>query len=188
MDNKLLLDPGLPVVNPTASAWQQPLNKSLITTPDLPTHQDVVIIGSGITGCSVAWHLLHQSESLNITVLDAREICSGATGRNGGRINCTAVQDFDKYSKIFGRETAARIVRFELAHYQSIKDVVERVGPDLVSKSELRWINAVYTVFEDDKVVKLRTMLKSFEDALPDLQGRWKVVGKDEVTSVRAIT
>ncbi|KAK5060203.1 hypothetical protein LTR84_010088 [Exophiala bonariae] len=183
MDNKLLRDPGLPVANPTTSAWQQPLNRSMITTTDLPTHQDVVIIGSGITGCSIAWHLLHHSESLKVTVLDAREICSGATGRNGGRINCTAVQDFDKYTKLFGREMAARIVRFELAHYQSIKEVVESVGPELVSKSELRWINAVYAVFEDSEVAELRYMLRSFENAFPDLQGRWKVIGKEEVTT-----
>lgn len=187
MDNKLLQDPGLPVAKPTTSAWQQPLNRSLFIPPDLPTNQDVVIIGSGISGCSVAWHLLQNSESLKVAVLDAREICSGATGRNGGRVNCTAVQDFDKYSKLFGRETAARIVRFELAHYQSIKDIVESIGPDLVSKSELRGIGAVYAVFEDGKVADLRHMLRVFEDVFPDLKGRWKVVGQDEVALVRAI-
>lgn len=187
MHRNLLRDPGLPVTGSTASAWQKPLDKSLLNTIDLPRQRDVVIIGSGITGCSVAWHLLHSSESLKVIVVDAREICSGATGRNGGRINCTAVQDFDKYSKLFGREAAARIVRFELAQYQSIKEVVGSVGPDLASKSELRWVSAVYAVFEDGQVDELKRMLSSFENAFPDLKGRWRIIGKDEVTSVREI-
>lgn len=56
-------------------------------TQELPATADVVIIGGGFVGASVAHHLLLESESArvqpSIVILEAREACSGATGRNG---------------------------------------------------------------------------------------------------------
>src|ERR1044071_4006474 len=43
---------------------------------------DVVVIGGGVTGCSCA-HRLAQA-GLSVQVLEAREVASGASGRNGG--------------------------------------------------------------------------------------------------------
>jgi glycine/D-amino acid oxidase-like deaminating enzyme len=47
-----------------------------------------VIIGAGYSGVSLAYHLYKQLSHADqpdpaITVLEARQICSGATGRNG---------------------------------------------------------------------------------------------------------
>lgn len=53
------------------------------TTPDLPSHASAVIIGSGISGAFAAKELTDRGIH-DIVVLEAREICSGATGRNGG--------------------------------------------------------------------------------------------------------
>ncbi|KAI8313525.1 hypothetical protein K4K61_007652 [Colletotrichum sp. SAR11_59] len=50
----------------------------------LPARVDVAIIGSGITGAVVAYELSRQKPNLNVAVLEARGICTGATGRNGG--------------------------------------------------------------------------------------------------------
>jgi len=86
------LDPGLPRENPTPSSWLIPPDslQNYRSTESLPTGLiDVVIIGSGFGGTSVAWHLLHgDSDSprhsyLRTLMLEARDVCSGATGRNG---------------------------------------------------------------------------------------------------------
>jgi hypothetical protein len=85
------LDPGLPLSNPTKSTWQIPPDplRNYRSTETLPTSiLDVVIIGSGFSGTSVAWHLLHGDGNppdayFNTLMLEARETCSGATGRNG---------------------------------------------------------------------------------------------------------
>lgn len=79
----------LPVDNPTRPFWRtdpHPLDEHR-TTPDLPPQSDIVIIGAGYAGVSIAYHLLKltsaQSESHpSITILEARQACSGATGRN----------------------------------------------------------------------------------------------------------
>jgi glycine/D-amino acid oxidase-like deaminating enzyme len=54
----------------------------------IPEYADVVIIGSGITGTSVARTLIDYDEKhrgdnrpLQIVMLEARDACSGATGR-----------------------------------------------------------------------------------------------------------
>lgn len=54
------------------------------TTPDLPEQCDIIIIGAGYTGVSTAYHLFQNNHSPpNTVLLEARQVCSGATGRNG---------------------------------------------------------------------------------------------------------
>ncbi|KAL7917455.1 FAD dependent oxidoreductase [Trichoderma austrokoningii] len=78
---------GLPVDNPSKSYWLSEPSEILLghrTTKDLPQAADVLIIGSGITGALAAHFVKERAPSLNVTMLEAREACSGATGRNGG--------------------------------------------------------------------------------------------------------
>lgn len=183
---RLLQDPGLPVLNPTQSYWQTPPNSDVSNKQSsvLPETRDVVVLGSGITGLSVSWWLTQHSATTSISVLDAREICSGATGRNGGRINCTAIQDYDKYRRIYGDDHAAQIVRFELAHFDAIHDFARDAGLDILECSEVRRVDAVSAVFSEKQLLEIRHMLENFEDAFPDLRGKWKIVGKTEVVDV----
>jgi monoamine oxidase len=57
------------------------------STHQLPATADIVIVGGGFAGASIAHHLLSKSESApvrpSILILEARDACSGATGRNG---------------------------------------------------------------------------------------------------------
>jgi hypothetical protein len=87
----LTKDPGLPRPNPLPSSWLIPADSlaKYQSSESLPTDVvDVVIIGSGFSGTSVAWHLLHgdgepRTKYLSCVMLEARDACSGATGRNG---------------------------------------------------------------------------------------------------------
>jgi choline dehydrogenase-like flavoprotein len=82
---------GLPTPNSSNSFWHSEPSKLLLghrSTRDLPATADVVIIGSGITGASIARHLLKRDGSAsdgtsrpNVVMLEAREACWGATGR-----------------------------------------------------------------------------------------------------------
>lgn len=78
--------PGIPQLNASIPYWTIPLSPIARQGHDvpLPSDADIVIIGSGITGTSVAKALLEQdrgTEPLKIVMLDARDACSGATGR-----------------------------------------------------------------------------------------------------------
>ena len=75
-----------PVANSTLSYWRSELHEidSLRSTEQLPSECDVLIVGAGISGVSTAYHLLNDNPSPpSVVLLEAREICSGATGRNG---------------------------------------------------------------------------------------------------------
>ncbi|CAK7225776.1 hypothetical protein SBRCBS47491_006004 [Sporothrix bragantina] len=82
---------GLPSDNPSNSYWLQDPSSLLLdhrTTPDLPDEVDVVVVGSGITGSFAADALFEDvtdnDKTKKVLLLEAREACFGATGRNGG--------------------------------------------------------------------------------------------------------
>jgi hypothetical protein len=86
MDDRAALPVTLPRPNPTSSYWQEPPDPVVAdyhASEKLPETADTVIIGSGITGSLVAWNLLQSPSRGNIVMLEARQACSGATGRNG---------------------------------------------------------------------------------------------------------
>jgi NADPH-dependent 2,4-dienoyl-CoA reductase/sulfur reductase-like enzyme len=73
--------PGLPGAEPTLSFWSNPPAPVGTHRSSLPAHADAVIIGSGITGTSVARELLRSGQHQVIVMLEARNACDGATGR-----------------------------------------------------------------------------------------------------------
>ena len=48
----------------------------------MKTKADIVIIGAGMSGCSIAWNLAVRGTK-NIVVLEMSIICSGSTGACG---------------------------------------------------------------------------------------------------------
>src|SRR5215469_6427842 len=48
-------------------------------------HADVVVVGAGIMGLAVAYHLAELGVT-NVTVVDRSYLCGGASGRNGGGV------------------------------------------------------------------------------------------------------
>lgn len=73
--------PGLPVLNPSLPFWTIPKSPIASIQQPLPDHVDIVVIGSGITGASFVYNALSGDDSIRVLVLEARELCSGATGR-----------------------------------------------------------------------------------------------------------
>ncbi|KAF4785948.1 FAD dependent oxidoreductase [Colletotrichum scovillei] len=138
------LQPGqadLPSAKSTASYWHREPSKTLLghrTTRDLPPTADVVVVGSGITGAFAAKELLERAgagaggEGKRIVLLEAREVCWGATGRNGG--HCQPVA--------YNPNTA--IATFELANYAHLRDLIasNAIPCDWVS---LRGVHALLT-------------------------------------------
>ncbi|OJD35972.1 fad dependent oxidoreductase superfamily protein [Diplodia corticola] len=122
-----------PVPNPLTPFWRTQLHPldSARTTPDLPAETDVLIIGAGYAGASTAYHL--QKDNPNpprITILEAREACSGATGRNGGHLKPDVYFQVPRYTALFGAEAADELAAFESSQVLAVKELVEREGID----------------------------------------------------------
>ncbi|KAH8597734.1 FAD dependent oxidoreductase-domain-containing protein [Bisporella sp. PMI_857] len=121
----------LPIANPTKSYWieaaESPL-RDFRSTVDLPKETDVVIVGSGYTGATTAYWLHRFTENNDslprMLMLEARDICGGATGRNGGQLRPHAYSRYPKWSSLFGPDGALEIIKHEMAHLSAFQELL----------------------------------------------------------------
>lgn len=120
----------MPVPNSTTPFWRTELHKldSHRSTEELPEEADIVIIGAGFSGAALAHHILdgNTSPAPSIVILEARQACSGATGRNGGHLKPDVYFAIPKYIKRFGVKAAIEVADFEAKQVFLIKELVER--------------------------------------------------------------
>src|SRR4051812_522940 len=70
---------------------------------------DVCIIGAGFTGLGAALALARRG--LSVTLLEAAEIASGASGRNGGQVHSGHRREQDYLEKVVGADDAMALWR-----------------------------------------------------------------------------
>ncbi|KAI1108502.1 FAD dependent oxidoreductase [Nemania sp. NC0429] len=123
-----------PVPHATVPFWRTELHKldSHRSTPDLPHKQDIIIIGAGFAGAALAYYLSKNTSAHkpSITVLEAREACSGATGRNGGQLRPDIFNGAASRMKQHGLEVANEVARFELENTKVLTDLIKSEGID----------------------------------------------------------
>jgi gamma-glutamylputrescine oxidase len=101
-----------------SSFWLEEPRPQLAVRP-LGGRVDVAVVGGGVTGCARA-HVLAEA-GIRVRLHEAREIASGASGRNGGFALRGGAQTYDDARKQLGRETA-------LAYWQLTERSVERMA------------------------------------------------------------
>ncbi|CAK7236641.1 hypothetical protein SEUCBS140593_009689 [Sporothrix eucalyptigena] len=128
MDRRARIPVSLPRDHPTKPFWQDPPDAAvadLRSTPELPMAVDVVIVGSGITGTSIAYHLLgvngtNTKKVPSVLMLEARQAASGATGRNGGHTKAASYRSFLDHAAALGTDSAVQIARLELSAIDAV--------------------------------------------------------------------
>lgn len=149
----------LPGPNPCKSYWIEAAKSPLRnhrSTETLPETTDVVIIGGGYAGASTAYWLdkntKGHAKQPSMLLLEAREICSGATGRNGqlslegvhpppspaqlltcpaipgGQLRPHAYSRYPIWASRFGPQTAMELIRHEMAHLAAFRDLAAEEG------------------------------------------------------------
>ncbi|KAJ7201224.1 hypothetical protein C8J57DRAFT_1455102 [Mycena rebaudengoi] len=131
------------------SYWLQGVRASPLldhrTTEELPKSADVVIIGSG-----------------SVVILEAREMCSGATGRNAGHCKPDQYRGFPKYEKNFGAEQAKKLLEHELETWSRLIKFVheEKVDCELWGRygsgGKVDHIKYISDPVEAEKVLRLK--------------------------------
>ncbi|EKD16287.1 uncharacterized protein L3040_009481 [Drepanopeziza brunnea f. sp. 'multigermtubi'] len=172
------LDPGLPRAHPTQSFWQEPAHPlSSTQSPSLPARTEILILGSGITGCAIAKHLLeNSSDDQSITILEARTLCSGATGRNGGHLTSSAPCDYLDLVAALGKEQALKVARFTLLNIEKVYALAKEV-----EGSEVRLVEGVMSCFDEEALEHARASVDEFERDAVECRGKYTSVDANEL-------
>lgn len=93
-----------------------------------PTEVDVAIIGSGITGATAAYRLSEARPDLKVALFEARGLCTGATGRNGGHIGRPEAHDMIALSEALGTEEALRLRHFHKRNREMMIETIEKLN------------------------------------------------------------
>ncbi|KPM44770.1 hypothetical protein AK830_g1762 [Neonectria ditissima] len=161
----------LPSAESTKSYWHKEPSEALLghrTTQKLPSVADVVVVGSGITGAFAARELVNGGRS--VLMLEAREACWGATGRNGG--HCQPLVYAAK----------PHISRFELDTYVFLRDLVAKHGIPCDWES----VGGVHTIPDRETFDLVVKHLDCLKRDFPDLaEEAFLVTGKDELEKLR---
>lgn len=187
--DRAFADPGLPSSNPTSSFWLRSPHPDLAKahSATLPSEADVVIIGSGVTGTSIARTLLksrkaekrqNDSNRPAVVILEARDVCSGATGRNGGHILETA-EEFADLEDMHGTDAAKKILKFRLAHLREMLDTAEEYG--LTEHCQARRVQFLSVYFDEDGWEDARERVRRLKAGLPEETMEWKIYEREEI-------
>ncbi|MFC6288234.1 FAD-dependent oxidoreductase [Nocardioides sp. GCM10027113] len=80
-----------------------------MTSPTLPDRARVVIVGGGVIGCSIAYHLAHEGWT-DVVVLERDRITSGTTWHAAGLMTCFgSFSETSTKIRLYSRELYARL-------------------------------------------------------------------------------
>ncbi|KAK6442684.1 hypothetical protein LTR95_001097 [Oleoguttula sp. CCFEE 5521] len=176
-----ITDPGLPHPAPTESYWQCPAHAlASHQSPQLPTEASVVIIGSGITGTSVAYHLLQRSPDLKVVILEARTITSGATGRNGGHCKDVSFKTYRQTRERIGRDAAMRLVRFRRSHVDATRRLAREVYDEGFGDAQFRDVQSLTAVYDQGIFEEFKDGLEALLEDFPGWQDQYSIIDGQE--------
>lgn len=87
---------------------------------------DVVIVGGGITGLTLAWTLVERGAS--VALLDSGPIAGGASGRNAGFLLAAPAEPYQEMVTFWGRPGARALVETGRRNHERIRHLVETLG------------------------------------------------------------
>ena len=173
----------LPHTEPTPSYWNTPPIPISYSRPSPSNEPSIVILGSGLTAVSTAYALLALLPTAHILVLEARSVCDGATGRNGGHCKVVPHEELDKLTARLGVERAADLVRFQMRHLECLREVCEMVdATSSREKTEFREVETVDLYVDENVFYEARGKVERMRKVMPDVEV--KVWTADEAKQV----
>ncbi|KAI8314504.1 Short chain dehydrogenase [Colletotrichum sp. SAR11_59] len=170
------------------SYWQLPPLDGIANhqSQDLPTEADVVIIGSGMSGTSIAWHLLKDNATnpLRIAMIEARQACSGATGRNGGHIRPSSYSEYAGAKQSVSQDEAAKITRLPSAHVDALISAANSLPEEGHQAAEARVVDSIDAFFDEKEWKTAIEQLQVLKRDVPDVGNEWTAFEKEEARNV----
>lgn len=157
-----------PVAKPLSSYWHDPKsNLANGTEPEgdnpMETY-DYAIIGSGISGTLIAFNILKLRPDARVVMLEARDACGGATGRNGGHTKAASYRTYLQHREALGRDEALKIARLEYDNILATHRMAEEVGIEC----ENQLCNTVDLIYDEDTFEQGRKAIETLQEDASD--------------------
>ncbi|KAJ8070110.1 hypothetical protein OCU04_000504 [Sclerotinia nivalis] len=193
--DRAFADPGIPdAIHTTKSFWMKEPHPEVasVQSEHLPEIADYVIIGSGITGASVAQALLEGLEKASpsktqsllhpkVIMLEARDSCSGATGRNGGHILETG-EEYAMLKERLGKDAAIKIHKLRISHLEALIKSAQNL--ELTEESQVRKVRFLSVYFHKEGWEDIRKDIEIFMTDMPNDSKGWGFIEADELAKV----
>lgn len=140
------------------------------SSADVPRTVDIAVIGAGMSGASSAYHLLKHKPDTSVAIFEARQACSGATGRNGGHSKIAPVSLLNMCDRVDGEEAAQEFAAFIRKVLLGLKACVDEEGIEcefLVTRS---WDVFLDQTHADEMEHKFKALNAKKADWLKDIQ------------------
>ena len=115
-----------PGTDPTSFWWSDPPAPFPILHEDLDA--DVLIVGGGVTGVTLAWTLVEQGAT--VVLLDAGAIAGSASGRNAGFLLVASADSYSHEVEFWGRPIARAVLETARRSHKRVRQLVETLGID----------------------------------------------------------
>jgi gamma-glutamylputrescine oxidase len=148
----------------TESWWQQQWPSPGYAPLSTNARVDLVVIGGGVSGCAAAWAAAQRG--LRVALLEARDVASGASGRNGGfllaglahrPVPLAGIVGTDRAAQLHAYTTEARDRLFDAAQSIGAEDLIARTGSLrlAVDPAELDELHQEAQLLEDAGMLRL---------------------------------
>jgi glycine/D-amino acid oxidase-like deaminating enzyme len=119
--------------NPTSSYWL----KNIHFKDSWTKRADIVVVGAGISGASVCYHLSKLDPTKVVVMIDPRGIAGGATGRNGGLLWPSLPDRWSTLVEKYGIDNTRKFLEFSMKNVEEIKELVGQIPSDASNHPKL---------------------------------------------------
>ena len=138
------------------SIWISDIENEMCAKLDHDLDIDVLIIGGGITGISIAYQLINSK--LNVCLVEKEQIGAGITSKTTGKISYLQENIYSKIKKYRGLDVAKRYLDSQIYASNMIKDIVTKNNIDCnFNKTDSYIINNNSFKYEEEKNI-LKTL------------------------------
>jgi len=112
----------------------------------LPKESEIIVIGGGLFGCSIAYRLAKRGKE--VILLEKDNICSGASGRNGGQI-----------IQLEGRDKNPETIKFRLELTKENNSILQNLSEELEADLEYKKIGSLDIALTNEERKELQEIV-----------------------------
>jgi glycine/D-amino acid oxidase-like deaminating enzyme len=137
---------------PTRSPWlDAPYQPRPALDGDLTV--DVAVVGAGVGGLSVSWHLLERG--ITPALLEAGTVAGGASGRNGGFLAAGGAMPYDELRTTIGAERA----RWQYAATGAAIDTIAALAAEAGAADAVRRTGSMHQAADEAEETSVRAQV-----------------------------